>query len=142
MEFLFGNGPDGQLADMLESYAPDTIFRHALTCGFIHAYVQETRGNEQAMAELRGTLSAADGALLEGVFLSRERASLSELDPARILEDFLRRLWGDAIRRRLGELPARGDAELERTRLELSVRMRKLKSAPWQVARTLMVAWA
>ena len=141
MEFLFGNGPDGQLADMLESYAPDTIFRHALTRGFVRAYVQETRGNEQAMAELRGTLSETDGALLEGVFLSRERASLSELEPARILEDFLRRLWGDAIRRRLGELPARGDAELERTRLEFSVRMRKLKNAPWQVARTLMVAW-
>ena len=141
MEFLFGNGPDGQLADMLESYAPDRIFRHALTCGFVHAYVQETHGNEQAMAELRGTLSETDGALLEGVFLSRERASLSELEPARILEDFLRRLWGDAIRRRLGELPARGDSELERKRLELSVRMRKLKNAPWPVARTLMVAW-
>jgi len=142
MEFLFGNGPDGQLAEMLESYASDMIFRHALTRGFVHAYVQETRGNEQAMAELRGTLSETDGALLEGVFLSRERASLSELEPARILEDFLRRLWGDAIRRRLGEMPARGDAELERTRLELSVRMRKLKNAPWPVARTLMVSWA
>ena len=141
MEFLFGNGPDGQLADMLESYAPDMIFMHALTRGFVHAYVQETRGNEQAMAELRGKLSETDGMLLEGVFLSRERASLSELEPARILEDFLRRLWGDAIRRRLGELPARGDAELERTRLELSVRQRKLKNAPWPVARTLMVAW-
>jgi len=142
MEFLFGNGPDGQLADRLESYAPDMIFRHALTRGFVRAYVQETRGNEQAMAELRGTLSETDGALLEGVFLSRERAALSELEPARILEDFLRRLWSDAIRRRLGELPARGDAELERTRLELSVRMRKLKNAPWPIARTLMVAWA
>ena len=141
MEFLFGNGPDGQLADMLESYAPDTIFRHALTRGFVRAYVQETRGNEQAMAELRGTLSETDGALLEGVFLSRERASLSELEPARILEDFLRRLWVDAIRRCLGELPARGDVELERRRLSLSMRMRKLKNAPWQVARTLMVAW-
>ena len=138
MEFLFGNGLDGQLADMLESYAPDTIFRHALTRGFVRAYVQETRGNEQAMAELRGTLSETDGALLEGVFLSRERASLSELEPVRILEDFLRRLWVDAIRRCLGELPARGDAELERRRLSHSMRMKRIKSAPWAVARTFM----
>ena len=138
MEFLFGNGPDGQLADMLEAYAPDTIFIHALTRGFVRAYVQETRGNEQAMAELRGTLSETDGALLEGVFLSRERASLSELEPVRILEDFLRRLWVDAIRRCLGELPARGDAELERRRLSLSMRMKRIKSAPWTVAHTFM----
>ena len=78
------------------------------------------------------------GMLLEGVFLSRERASLSELDPARILEAFLRRLWGDAIRRRLGELPARGDAELERRRLSLLMRMKRIKSAPWTVAHTFM----
>jgi len=53
-------------------------------------------------------------------------------------EDFLRRLWGDAIRRRLGELPARGDAELERHRLSLLMRMKRIKSAPWTVAHTFM----
>ena len=138
MEFLYGNGPDGRLADMLESYAPDSLFLHDLTKGFVKAYILETRGESDAMERLRGQLSETDRNRLENVFLAKERAALSELEPVRILEDFLRRLWSDCIRRRLGALPAHGDSELERNRLELSVRMRKLKNSPWQVARTLM----
>ena len=140
MEFLFGNGPDGQLADMLESYAPDELFANDLTRAFIRAYACETRGEPEALANLGKDLPAAEALRLEEVFLAKERAALSELEPARILEDFLRRLWSEAVRRRLGKLPVRGDAELERRRLELSVRMRKLKSAPWKVASSLMIS--
>jgi hypothetical protein len=106
---------------------------------FVRAFVRETRGEPDALANVRKDLSKAEALRLEEVFLSKERAALSELEPVRILEDFLRRLWADAVRRRLGELPAQGDAELERRRLELSVRMRKFKSAPWTVASSFML---
>ena len=139
MEFLFGNGPDGRLAEMLESYAPAALFAHDFTRAFVAAYVRETRGEDEALAGLGKTLPAADVRLLEGIFIARERAALSELAPRQILEDFLRRLWADAVRRRLGALPMQGDETLERRRLELSVRMRKFKSAPWKVANTLML---
>ena len=140
MEFLFGNGPDGRLADMLETYAPDELFANDLTRAFIRAYACETRGEPEALANLGKDLPAAEALRLEEVFLAKERAALSELEPARILEDFLRRLWSEAVRRRLGKLPVRGDAELERRRLELSVRMRKFKSSPWKVASSLMLS--
>ena len=39
MEFLFGNGPAGDFADKLESYAPDMLFKHDLTRAFVHASV-------------------------------------------------------------------------------------------------------
>ena len=139
MEFLFGNGPDGLLAEMLESYAPAALFAHGFTRIFVETYVRETRGEDDALADLRKTLSAADVRLLEKIFIAKERAALSELEPAQILEDFLRRLWSEAVRRRLGELPVHGDGELERRRLELSVRMRKFKSAPWKVASSFML---
>ena len=139
MEFLFGNGPDGPLAEMLESYAPAVLFAHDFTRSFVAAYVRETRGEDEALTSLGKTLPAADVRLLEGIFIARERAALSELAPRQILEDFLRRLWSDAVRRRLGALPVQGDETLERHRLELSVRMRKFKSAPWKVARSLML---
>ena len=139
MEFLFGNGPDGRLADMVECYAPAALFAHDFSRLFAEAYIRETRGEDDALADLRKTLPAADVRLLEGIFIAKERAALSELEPRQILEDFLRRLWADAVRRRLGALPVRGDEELERRRLELSVRMRRFKSAPWKVASSLMV---
>ena len=140
MEFLFGNGPDGLLAELLESYAPAALFAHDFTRAFVDAYVRETRGEDDALAGLGKTLPAADVRLLEGIFVAKERAALSELEPRQILEDFLRRLWSEAVRRRLGALPVRGDEALERRRLELSVRMRKFKSAPWNVASSLMLS--
>ncbi len=138
MEFLYGNGPDGLLADMLESYAPAALFSCRFTYTFTDAYVRETRGEMDAMAGLSSTLTGADVRYLEKIFIAKERAALSELEPRRILEDFLRRLWTDAVRRRLGAMPIRGDDELERRRISLSVQMRKLKSAPWNVARSFM----
>lgn len=139
MEFLFGNGPDGDFADKLESYAPAMLFSHRLTSVFIRAYIDETRGNVGALANLRNGISKRDGARLDEVFLSREWAAMSELGPAKIFEGFLRRLWMDAVQRRLGEMPMRGDEALERRRLELSMLARKLQKAPWRVASALML---
>ena len=138
MEFLFGNGPDGRLADCLESYAPDALFAHCLTRSFVHAYIAETRGEIDAFANLGKKIPEAEMARLEMVFLSKERAALSELAPLQILADFLRRLWSDAVRRRLGELPMHGDEELERRRIRLSVIARRFKGTPWKVATSLM----
>ena len=140
IEFLFGNGFDGQLAEMLESYAPASLFTHDFTRAFVDGYIRETRGERNALSGLRKTLNASEIPLLDEVFIAKERAALSELEPRQILEDFLRRLWAAAVRRRLGELPSRGDDELERCRLELSVRMRKIRNAPWKIASSFMLS--
>ena len=138
MEFLVGSGSDVQLADMLESYAPEGVFGHALTGKFVQAYVREARGESGAVASLGGSLSAPEARSLEDVFLAQEKASLSELAPRSILEDFLRRVWVAAVRRKLGGMPVGGDADLEHRRRELSMLMRKFKSAPWKVASASM----
>ena len=139
MEFLFGNGPAGDFADKLESYAPDMLFKHDLTRAFVHAYIEETRGDVGALANLRKRISERDGARLDEVFLAREWAAMSELGPAKIFEDFLRRLWKDAVLRRLGEMPMRGDEALERRRLQLSMLSRKFQKAPWRIVSALML---
>ena len=139
MEFLYGNGPDSKLADMLESYAPEPLFALGLTRAFVQAYVAESRGEQDAFANLRRTLTEAERKWLEAVFLSKERAALSELDPSQILIGFFRKLWANAIRRRLCELPAQGgDTALEQGRLRLSVALHKITNSPWRMASSLM----
>ena len=138
MEFLSGLGSDVQLADMLETYAPEALFGHGLTGKFVDAYVREAHGERDALASLGGRLSAAEARSLEDVFLAKEKAALSELSPRSILEDFLRRMWVAAVRRRLGEMPVHGDSALERRRIGLSMLMRRFKSSPWKVASSSM----
>ena len=109
------------------------------TRAFVHAYIEETRGDVGALANLRKRISERDGARLDEVFLAREWAAMSELGPAKIFEDFLRRLWKDAVLRRLGEMPMRGDEALERRRLQLSMLSRKFQKTPWRIVSALML---
>jgi hypothetical protein len=139
MEFLFGNGPDGKIADLLEKYAPDELFAHKLTREFVCAYVRETRGEADAILEQCKKFPDSERRWVENIFLSKNRAAYSELDPVENLKKDLCRFWAAAVRRRLGAMPVTGDADLERHRLQLSVLMRKLKSSAWNVARTFML---
>jgi hypothetical protein len=131
MEFLYGNGCDGELAQLLESCAPDALFAHPVTVAFVKAYVAESRGADGEMLKLRSRLPEGESRNLAAVFLARERAALSELEPRRILEDFLRRLWSAAVRRRLGAMAVASGAEHDRRRLELSALTRKFQRGAW-----------
>ena len=141
MEFLAGVGPDGQIADMLESYAPGIIFMHNLTRSFVQAYIRETRGEPDAFKELAKNSSPVEQRLLDRVYLAENKAGYSELEPVENLRKDLRVFWADAVKRKLGSLPMHGDEALERRRLELSVLMGKFRRTsmfPWKVASSLM----
>jgi DNA primase len=134
MEFLFGLGADAQIADMLESYAPDNLFAHHVTMSFVRAYVRETRGDVDAIVNCKNEIPSNEVQMLEEVFLSQNRAARSELEPADNLRKVLCRLWFDAVCRRLKALPMEGDPELTRRRSGLSMLSRKFKTMPWHVA--------
>jgi DNA primase len=138
MEFLFGLVGDLQIADLLEAYAPDVIFEHSITGMFIQAFIRETRGEIDAVVNLKKTVQAHEVLLLESVFFSRNRAAISELEPSDNLRKMLSRFWFTAVCRKLLELPKDGDDELMRRRNRLSMLSRKFKSMSWKVACHLM----
>ena len=140
MEFLFGLGPDAQIADMLESYAPNELFDHHVTGVFVRAYVRETRGDIDAIINCKNQIPSNEVPVLEEVFLSQNRAARSELEPTDNLRKSLCRLWFNAVCRRLKALPTLGDGELMRRRNRLSMLSRKFKTMPWHVASQSMRA--
>ena len=134
MEFLFGLGADSQIADMLEAYVHDGLFAHNVTGEFVKAYVRETRGEADAIVNLKNELPSNEAWVLEEIFFSQNRAAFSELEPADNLRKVLCRFWFDAVCRQLKELPLEGDGELMRRRSRLSMLSRKFKTMPWHVA--------
>ena len=134
MEFLFGLGADPQIADMLEAYVHDGLFAHNVTDGFVKAYIRETRGETDAIVNLKNELPSNEAWVLEEVFFSQNRAAFSELEPSDNLRKVLCRFWFDAVCRKLKELPLEGDVELMRRRSRLSMLSRKFKTMPWHVA--------
>ena len=67
-----------------------------------------------------------------------EKTGASELSPEKILQDFLRRLWMEAVRRRQGELPAASSPENDVVRLQYSTLIRKLQRGDWERVSALM----
>jgi hypothetical protein len=134
MEFLFGLGADSQIADMLEAYVHDGLFAHNVTGEFVKGYVRETRGEVDAIVNLKNELPSNESWVLEEIFFSQNRAAFSELEPADNLRKVLCRFWFDAMCRKLKELPLEGDTELMRKRSRLSMLSRKFKTLPWHVA--------
>ena len=134
MEFLFGLGTNSQIADMLEAYVHDGLFAHNVTGEFVKGYVRETRGEVDAIVNLKNELPSNEAWVLEEIFFSQNRAAFSELEPADNLRKVLCRFWFDAMCRKLKELPLEGDTELMRKRSRLSMLSRKFKTMPWHVA--------
>lgn len=134
MEFLFGLGTNSQIADMLEAYVHDGLFAHNVTGAFVKGYVRETRGEADAIVNLKNELPSNEAWVLEEIFFSQNRAAFSELEPADNLRKVLCRFWFDAMCRKLKELPLEGDTELMRKRSRLSMLSRKFKTMPWHVA--------
>lgn len=140
MEFLFGLGADSQIADMLEAYVHDGLFAHNVTGEFVKGYVRETRGEVDAIVNLKNELPPNEAWVLEEIFLSQNRAAFSELEPSDNLRKVLCRFWFEAVCRKLKELPLEGDTELMRKRSRLSMLSRKFKTMPWHVASQSMRA--
>ena len=134
MEFLFGLGTNSQIADMLEAYVHDGLFAHNVTGAFVKGYVRETRGEVDAIVNLKNELQSNESWVLEEIFFSQNRAAFSELEPADNLRKVLCRFWFDAMCRKLKELPLEVDTELMRKRSRLSMLSRKFKTMPWHVA--------
>jgi len=138
-ELLFAHVDDGVLAELMEKYAPDAVLSHAFTRSFVAAWRAACGGaGDDAFAALRGELPPEACAWLDGILLGDAGAELSELPPARILQDLLRQLWIAAVRRRQGELPAASTPENDVRRLTLSSHARLLQRAPWPRASALM----
>ena len=138
-EVLFAHERDASLAELVTKFAPDAVLSHAFTRAFVAAWRAELAGGEaDAFARLRGALPAASVAWLDGILFGGDRTGLSELSPARILQDLLRQLWAAAVRRRQGTLPADSTPENDARRLAYSSRMRLLRRAPWPQAAALM----
>ena len=133
-EFLFEHERDASLADLLNAHAPDALFAHEFTRAFVNAWRTEIAQGTDAIAALRGTLAPEMCAWLDKILLTNERSALSELPPDRILKDFLRQLWMEAVRRRQGELPAESTPENDILRLRYSTLIRHLQRDTWERA--------
>ena len=136
-EFLFDHEHDVSLVELVEKYATDDVLTHPFTRRFVAAWRAGCAdgGNLEALLD---ELPPAECAWLNAILMANDRSGLSELSAERILQDFLRQLWMEAVRRRQGELPVESTPENDLRRLNYSTCIRRLQRDSWDKASALM----
>ena len=129
--FLLAHEYDRTLDGILGEFLPPSVFAHAFTARFVETWRQECAKGEDLFAAFADALPARERAWFDAVWFASARSQASALSETDILQDFVRALWIEALKRRRGALPAAGDAEAEMARMRLSLEMKRLASARW-----------
>lgn len=137
-EFLMTTERNVTVDGCLGEFLPPRVFAHAFTGRFVDAWRAEVASAEDAFAAFAAKLSAAERAWFDEILLSAGKTEASALSPTDVLQDFIRALWCDYLKRVRGALPAARDAEADYTRLKISMDLKKFQQARWAVVKDLI----
>ena len=137
--FLMENEGDDVVAGMVGEFLPPDVFAHRFTRAFVECWSSLVRAAEDPFPKLRDSLSGREQTWLDRIF--EESASGRSLGsgetPAHNLENFIRDLWIDHLRRKRGGLPVT-DQSFEAQRFEISYNMQRLKDVKWNSVKAMI----
>lgn len=139
--FLMANEYDKTLDGTIGEFLPSKVFVHAFTVRFVEVWRAEVVSGEDLMRDFAGGLPEEERRWFDSVLLNGGKTESSELKATDILQDFVRSLWADCLRRERGQLPAIGDPEADLRRMKISMDLKRLASVRWAVVKDLIRDW-
>ena len=139
--FLMANEYDKTLDGMIGEFLPPKVFAHDFTRRFVETWRAEVVKNEDLLQDFAGKLEGHEQEWFDSVLLSGSKTESSGLSPTDILQDFVRALWADELKRERGSLPASGDAEADLRRMKLSMDLKRLSSVSWSAVKDMVRDW-
>jgi len=138
MGFLLANERDRNLAGVVGTMLPPSVFSHDFTRRFTRVWLDETTNGEDLVAVFADSLSPGERAWFDKVLSESGRTDVSGLGADEILEDFVRALWCDRLCRDRGALPESGCDESIAKRIKISKDLKRLRQAGWGEVRELV----
>ena len=139
--FLMANEYDKTLDGMIGEFLPSKVFAHDFTRRFVETWRAEVVKNEDLLQDFAGKLEGHEREWFDSVLLGGGKTESSGLSPTDILQDFVRALWADELRRERGSLPASGDVEADLKRMKLSMDLKRLSSVRWAAVKDMVRDW-
>ena len=138
MENEYNKTLDGMLGEFLP---PARVFAHDFTSRFVAVWRAEVEKGEDVLRDFAAGLEPRERAWLDSILLNGGKSQSSELSATDILQDFVRNLWIDALKRERGNLPATGDPEADLRRVQLSMDLKRLATARWPAVKDMIRDW-
>ena len=137
-EFLMANEYDKTLDGMVGEFLPPVAFAHDFTVRFVETWRTECTDGQDLFAAFAESLSPAERGWFDTILLNGGKSQASGLSATDILEDFVRALWVDRLKRVRGALPAAGDPEADFRRMKLSMDLKRLESVKWHSVKEIV----
>jgi len=138
MAFLLANEHDAAIAGEVERLLPPGVFAHGFTRKFVSAWLAGGRGDGDILAAFAAGLAPPSRTWFDRVIGDTGLTEVSALEPADILRDFARCIWSEALKRRRGGMSAAGDPGEEAARLDISIKLKRLRQADWRGAEAII----
>ena len=139
--FLMANEYDKTLDGTIGEFLPPKVFAHDFTRRFVEIWRAEVVKNEDLVQGFAGGLAGHEREWFDSVLLSGGKTESSGLSATDILQDFVRSLWADELKRERGSLPANGDSEADLRRMKLSMDLKRLSSVRWDTVKDMIRDW-
>ena len=137
-EFLMANEYDKTLDGMVGEFLPQRVFAHDFTWKFIETWRQECVEERDLFGAFAETLQGPERAWFDAILLNGGLSQASGMSPTDILQDFVRTLWCERLKRDRGALPASGDVEADMKRMKLSMDLKRLQSVQWHSVKEMI----
>ena len=90
------------------------------------------------LAAFADGLAPRERGWFEELVLSAGRTDASTLTPVDIMQDYVRALWCDCLKRRRGALPAAGGPETDMERMKISADLKRLNMVKWHTVKEMV----
>ena len=141
MEFLLANEYEKTLDGMVGEFLPERLLSHDFVRRFVAVWRAEVAAGEDRFAAFADALPTAERAWFGRVFLNAGKSQASTLSPTDILQEFIRTLWCDHLRRLRGELPADGGADTDAIRMKISMDLKRFLQVRWNTVKDMIRDW-
>ena len=131
MEFLLANERNSSLDGMVGEFLPKEVFAHDFTRAFVEAWRVELASDADAISAFAAKLDAREQSWFDRIMSKTGTTDASGQSATDILQEFVRNLWGDHLRRLRGALPANGDAAADMKRFQISTTIKRLNMVKW-----------
>lgn len=136
--FLLANERDAALDAIIGEFLPREVFAHDFTWGFVEAWRAGVASGEDVLAAFADGLAPRERAWFDELMLSAGRTNASSLSPVEIMQDYVRALWCDCLKRRRGSLPAAGGPETDIERMTISADLKRLNMVKWHTVKEMV----
>ena len=138
MAFLMANEYDRTLDGMIGSYLPPETLSHDFSRRFVATWRNEAAKGEDMMGAFADALGPVERGWFDSLLEESVNTEASALSATDILEDFVRSLWIERLKRDRGGLPATGGAEADERRMKISMDIKRFRQSRWRVVKEMI----